>query len=111
MHQTVDIRVRGARRNFIDQASEAEHARQLADFRAAIPKNVRFVVGPGTVVEGKAGKTFGPGSPISVTDLEGEAGWPSQPNARAPWQQFEELVHQERIVENYSFVPPDDATP
>lgn len=109
MHQTVDIRVRGARRNFIDQASEAEHNRRLAEFRAAIPKHVRFVVGPGTVVAGKAGKSFGSGAPISVEDVDGEVGYPSKPGARAPWQEFEELVHQERVIENYAFVPPDDA--
>ncbi|HEX2871404.1 MAG TPA: hypothetical protein VHP33_09115 [Polyangiaceae bacterium] len=107
MHQFVDIRVRGARHHFIDAASEQEHMQRLAEFRAGIPKHVRYVVGPGTVVEGKDGKSFGSGAPIAVDDIEADVGYPGYVNARAAWQVFEALVHDERVIENYAFAPPD----
>lgn len=107
MHQTVDIRVRGARRFFIDHASEQEHMARIQAFRDALPPNVRYAVGPGSVVECKPvdGKPrlLGAGSAISVEDVDGGVGWPDNPSAAAPWQIFKEHVQEERIIENYRY--------
>jgi hypothetical protein len=98
MHQVVDVRVRGARRYFIDEADEAQHQLSMQEFRAQIPRSVRFVVGPGQRVQVADGSLREAGHAISASDLPSEHALPA-------WQRFEELVHSELIVQNYAFVP------
>jgi len=104
IHQVIDVRTFGSRYQFTDAAGEQQHLAKMQAFRASIPANVKHVVGPDDEVLTRDGKRLGPGEPVSVEAVSGDVGYPG--TGRAPWQVFAQLVKEERVIENYAYVPP-----
>ena len=109
MHQEVNVRVGAGPYRFVDEQAEKAHTERMQAFRAAIPSHVKYVVGPDGSIQGANGKVFAPGSPITADDVSGDEGWPLK--GRAPWRVFEDLVHEQLVVENYSFAAPIEGDP
>ncbi|HEX2871660.1 MAG TPA: hypothetical protein VHP33_10395 [Polyangiaceae bacterium] len=102
MH-TVDIRVGSGPHRFISEQAEQQHQQQLQAFRAAIPPTVQFVVAPGESITRRDGRVITAGQPITTDDVDDDAGWPE--TGRPRWRVFRDLLHDQRLVENYQFQP------
>lgn len=105
-HQVIDIRVGRGVHHVIDAESEREHSERMQAARDRIPSGVRYVVAPAHRVQGRDGKWFEAGAPITPEDVAADAGWPVQ--GRAAWKVFEHLVFELRVLENYAYQPPSD---
>lgn len=107
LHQVVDSRTGATARQFHSTEDEASYNESMAAFRAAIPKHVRFVVGPAETCTGikvRDGSVRTSGQPVNVEDIADESGFPD--TGRPGWKVFEEHVFRGRVVENYGYVPP-----
>ncbi len=107
LHQVVNLRTSRAPVRFISEEQERAYNERLAAARAAIPRDVRYVVGPGQRVLGRDGSWREEGAVVAATDVADEPGAPAQ--GRAAWKVFEDLVATEVVIENYEWRPPADA--
>jgi len=75
----------------------------MEEFRASIPKHVKYVVSPGHRVRTCDGRWLDAGAPITADDVPPDAGFPEQ--GRAGWSVFEAMLVRLEVTENYSFDP------